>query len=439
MSTSKVEFKFEESTRIEPFKDSVWLEYSPLAIKFGSVNLGQGFPNWKPPQFVLDNLKSTLSPTTDALVHQYARSAGHINLVNAIAKKYSPDYGRKINPLTEIVVTVGASEAICTTMLALLSPGDEVILIEPFFDMYFGGAMLSQAVIRTISLKPRKQHINNASDLVLDLNELKSVMNEKTKLLIINTPHNPTGKVFTEEELKGIAEIVCQHPRCLVMFDEVYEHIIYDNAKHVRIAKIPGMYERTVTINSSGKTFSSTGWKIGWTIAPENISSAISKTHQYTSFSVSTPQQEAIALSLADAEKSGFYETLKNEYLKRRDFLYKLLDDCGLNPILPQGSFFILADASQIKLKDNEGREKNKSITCLNFDYNDWNICRWLTTDIGVTAIPCSAFYSEENASKPESQRYLRFAFCKDDASLQKAVLVFKKLKEVLEPRRVGN
>eukprot|EP01121_Diplochlamys_sp_Union-15-3_P015473 TRINITY_DN5119_c0_g1_i2.p1 TRINITY_DN5119_c0_g1~~TRINITY_DN5119_c0_g1_i2.p1 ORF type:complete len:464 (-),score=77.32 TRINITY_DN5119_c0_g1_i2:58-1287(-) len=408
-----------------------------MATKFNAVNLGPGFPNWRPQQSVLDHLESTVTPTCDALLHQYARSEGHLNLVKVLAKQYSSFLGRNIDPLNEVVVTVGASSGICTTLKALISPGDEVILIEPFYDMYYSAVIIAQGVIRTISLKPKKQYITSSSDFVLDLDELKSLMNEKTKLLLLNTPHNPSGKVFTEEELKGIADVVCQHPRCVVVTDEVYEHLTYDNVKHVRFASLPGMYERTVTISSIGKTFSITGWKIGWVIAPAPISSAISRTNQYISFCVSTPLQEACSL-LLEATNAEQYDTIKIDYQKKRDLLYKVLVDCGFNPILPQGAFFIVVDVSQIHLKDNEGRDENKSISKLNFDFNDWSVCRWLTSDFGVTAIPCSTFYDTKNASKPESQRFIRFAFCKDDESLQKGAEALIRLKEVLEERRIN-
>lgn len=262
----------------------------------------------------------------------------------------------------------------------------------------------------------------------IDINELKAAITPRTKCIIINTPHNPTGKVFTQEELSEIADVVRENKRIVVITDEVYEWITYDNVQIARFCTLPGMWDRTITVSSAGKTFSVTGWKIGWAYGPANLINAVARCHQFVCFSVATPLQEAVAASFEDALSTGFFTQLKETYTRKRNFLMEVLSDVGLNPITPEGSFFILTDISKFKLKEGQGQ--SGSLTGMFLDRNDWNFCRWLTTECGVSAIPCSAFYLSSETEKPPTN-VVRFAFCKSDEDLENArVRLSKALKE---------
>lgn len=336
-------------------------------------------------------------------------------MVEAISETYSPLLKQQLTP-QNIVTTCGATEALYATFQAFVDPGDEVITFEPFFDTYLGAVIMAGGKLKPIPLRLPNKNSNDlkSSDFTFDREELKQAFNEKTKLIVLNTPHNPTGKVFTLDEMEFIAQLVRDHPRCIVIADEVYEWITFDNATHHRIATLDGMWERTVTISSAAKTFSVTGWKIGWAIGSPDLIAAVTKAHVYVIFSIVTPLQDSVARSLRYALANNFYQELRESYLKKRDFLVDALRKAGLSPIVPQGSFFILVNVKDIKLRPDQGMN---TITNLNMDTKDWKISRWLTTDIGVTTIPCSSFYSEEN----KCEDYVRFAFCKTDEILEKA------------------
>lgn len=250
------------------------------------------------------------------------------------------------------------------------------------------------------------------------MDELKAAITPKTKSIIINTPHNPTGKVFTHQELSEIANIVRENPRIIVITDEVYEWITYDNITLSRFCTLPGMWDRTLTVSSAGKTFSVTGWKIGWIYGPERLINAAARCHQFVCFSVATPLQEAVAVSFEHALANDFFNQLRQMYTKKRDFLLEVLKDVGLNPITPEGSFFILTDITKFNLKEGQGQSPSLTNMCL--DRKDWNFCRWLTTEVGVAAIPCSAFYLTTETEKPPTN-VVRFAFCKTEEDLRSA------------------
>lgn len=417
------DYKFEPAERVKSFAPTVWHEFSPLAVKYNAINLGQGFPDFNGPDFVLQAHKNAIGG--GAALNQYTRSGGHLRLVKALAKFYSPYFDREINPETEICTTVGASEGLYATIQALVGPGDEAVIMEPVFDIYLGAIVMSQCTPKYVSLRPKPNVSNPTSeDWVLDMKEFEAAFNEKTKLFIINNPQNPTGKVFSRKELEEISNVVKKFPHVTVVSDEVYEWMTYDDAEHIRIATLPGMWERTLTIGSSGKTFSVTGWKVGWTIGPNYIVKAIMNAHQYIPFSISTPAQEAIAVAFEEAPKIGYFKQLREDYQKRRDILLKALREAGLEPVVPKGSYFIIADLKNIKLFDNEG--KDKTITGLGFHLHDWNLCRFMTTEIGVAAIPLSAFYSTEHQT---ITNYGRFCFCKRDEVLHAAAEKLKDLK----------
>ncbi len=395
--------------RVREFGPTVFAEFTALANQCGAVNLGQGFPNFAAPDFV----KAAAQAAIAADLNQYARSAGHPRLVQALAALYSPLFGRSLDPLNEIVVTVGATEGIFATIQALVEPGDEVILIEPFYDSY--PAAVSMAGGRCIYVPLRApQAATSAAEWVLDEAELAAAFSPYTKLLILNTPLNPLGKVFTLAELQQIADLAIRH-NITILSDEVYEWMIYaaDGAaderdvEHVRIATLPGMWERTVTLGSAGKTFSVTGWKIGWAIAPPLLAQAILMAHQWIPFAVATPLQEAVAVALEEAGTLNYFAWLRSMYGAKRDRLLQALQAAGLTPMKPDGSYFIVVDTSTLPVPVQNGVRR------------DVAVCRWLTQEIGVAAIPPSPFYSEPH--RHLTDQLARFTFCKTDDMLEEA------------------
>jgi aspartate/methionine/tyrosine aminotransferase len=390
---------------VRGFGATVFAEFTALAAETGAVNLGQGFPNFPAPDFVKQAAQAAIA----ADLNQYARSAGHPRLVRALAELYSPLFGRPLDPLAEIVVTVGATEGIFATVQALVDPGDEVILIEPFYDSY--PAAVTMAGGRCVYVPLRAPAgAASAAQWVLDPDELAAAFSSRTKLLILNTPLNPLGKVFTRSELQAIADLVLRH-NVTVLSDEVYEWMVYPSAErpveHLRIATLPGMWERTITLGSAGKTFSVTGWKIGWAIAPRPLAQAVLLAHQWIPFAVATPLQEAVAVAIEQAPALDYFADLRAMYAAKRDRLLGALAAAGLAPMTPDGSYFIVVDTSDLALPAEPGVRR------------DISVCRWLTRTIGVAAIPPSPFYSEEH--KHLVDNLARFTFCKTDDLLEEA------------------
>ncbi|MBX5446706.1 methionine aminotransferase [Sphaerobacter sp.] len=366
------------ASRLRGLGESVFSEMSRLAVEHEAINLGQGFPDFPGPDLV----KHAAAAAIDADLNQYAPSHGLPRLRRAIATTFERSYGRAVDPDAEVTVTSGATEALVATLLAILEPGDEVILIEPFYDAYPAQVVFAGGVPRYVPLQP--------PDWTLDLDALADVIGPRTRAIMLNTPHNPTGKVFSREELAGIAAL-CQEHDLIVISDEVYDRIIFDGAVHVPPATLPGMWERTVTINSTGKTFSMTGWKVGYAIAAPALTRAIRTTHQFITFATATPFQDAMAAALEDALTSNYYAELAAMYTRLRDQLHQALEGAGL-PVLPcRGSYFLLADISGMGFE------------------TDVAFCRFLTTEVGVAAIPPSAFYADP-ATAP---LLARFCFAK--------------------------
>ncbi len=387
------------------FGATVFAEFTALANQTGAVNLGQGFPNFAAPDFV----KAAAQAAIAADLNQYARSAGHPRLVQALSATYSPLFGRMLDPMTEIVVTVGATEGIFATIQALVEPGDEVILIEPFYDSYPAAVTMAGGNCVYVPLRA-PAHAAHAADWALDYVELEAAFTPRTKLLILNTPLNPLGKVFARDELLQIAALAIEH-NITILSDEVYEWMVYPakdrKVEHVRIATLPGMWERTVTLGSAGKTFSVTGWKIGWAIAPPLLAQAIVMAHQWIPFAVATPLQEAVASALEQAGPQGYFPWLAAMYQAKRDMLLEALTAAGLNPMTPDGSYFIVVDTTTLPLLDQPGVRR------------DVAVCRWLTREVGVAAIPPSPFYSEPHRDLTDN--LARFTFCKTDDLLDEA------------------
>jgi aspartate/methionine/tyrosine aminotransferase len=364
--------------RISTFGTSVFTEMSALAVQHQAINLGQGFPDFEGPDFV----KEAAARAIHDNLNQYAPSHGTPRLRAAIAHDWEHRYGNALDPDLEVTVTTGATEALFISMLAFIDPGDEVLFFEPFYDAYVPQVVMAGGTAKVVRLY--------APDWHFDVDELRAAISDRTKMLLLNTPHNPTGKVFTSSELEQIAA-VCQEHDLLVLSDEVYDRILFDDHQHVPIATLPGMWERTLTLNSTGKTFSMTGWKIGYVTGPAHLNAAIRIVHQFNVFATATPFQEAMATALEIAGERGYYDELADSYSQRRDRLRAVLADAGLPPLECQGSYFLLSDISHL------GYE------------TDVEFCRSLVLNQGVAAIPPSAFYLDPSTAPLQA----RFCFAK--------------------------
>jgi N-succinyldiaminopimelate aminotransferase len=393
------------AARIHGFGTTVFSEFSALAKRTGAVNLGQGFPDFDGP----DAIKAAAIDAIQRGVNQYAVGSGSDELRQAIAEHAQRFYGQAVDPATMVTVTSGATEAIADTILGLVDPGDEVVLFEPFYDSYAASVALAGGVPRFVPLHP--PDVSHATWWFDDA-ELAHAFGPRTRLILLNTPHNPTGKVFTPQEIARIGALARAHD-AYVMADEVYEHLVFAPARHTRVATVPGLAERTVTVSSGGKTFGFTGWKVGWAIAPPTLRTAVQSVHQFVTFATASPLQAAIAaaLRLPDA----YFTDFTAQYERKRALLLGALEDAGLPAFSPEGSYFVMAD-----------------IRGTGFD-DDLAFCRFLTERVGVAAIPPSAFYGPEHAR--QGKHFARFAFCKQDATLAEAATRLKRLKSALEAR----
>ncbi len=389
--------------RVSRFGTTVFSEFSALAQKHGAVNLGQGFPDFDGPEAIKEAAQRAIRDG----VNQYAMGMGAKELRLAIAEHSARFYGQKVDPDTMVTVTSGATEAILDVILGLVDPGDEVVAFEPFYDSYDANITFVGAKARYVPLRaPDTTH----PEWWIDWAELEAAFSPRTRLLIINSPQNPTGKVFTREELERIGEL-CVKYDVKVLSDEVYEHIVFAPARHVRPSTIPSLAERTVTVSSMGKTFSLTGWKIGWVIAPPPLRDAVQRAHQFVTFATASPLQAATATALRLPD--SYFQELAASYLARREKLLRGLREAGLPAHAPEGSYFILADISHLGFAD------------------DVAFCRHLVTQVGVAAIPPSVFYSPEH--KHLGQGFARFAFCKTDGVLEEGV---RRLRDGLAKQR---
>jgi N-succinyldiaminopimelate aminotransferase len=374
--------------RVSRLAPTIFTEFTLLAQKSGAVNLGQGFPDFDGPEEV----KQAAIEAINAGTNQYAAGPGAPGLRRAIAAHAERFYGQQLDPDTMISVTSGATEALFDAIVGLVDPGDEVVMFEPFYDSYLASIEIAGGVAKPVRLQPPDAA---HPAFWFDVDELKAAFSTKTKLLLLNTPHNPTGKVFTLSELEQIAAL-CEERDVVVVTDEVYEHLVYAPAKHIRFATLPGMAGRTLSISSAGKTFALTGWKIGWAMGPRELRGAMQSVHQYVTFATSAPMQAAIAHALALPD--AFFSALAKDYARRRDVLSNALKAAGLTTLPAEGAYFVLAES---RLP------------------SDFEFCRYLTETVGVAAIPISAFYSAGHAhlAKPLA----RFAFCKKDDTLAEA------------------
>ncbi|MEU9026344.1 pyridoxal phosphate-dependent aminotransferase [Streptomyces sp. NPDC048383] len=371
--------------RLASFGTTIFAEMSALAARTGSINLGQGFPDTDGPAEIAE---AAVRAVRDGRGNQYPPGPGVPELRTAVAEHQRRFHGLTYDPDTEVLVTAGATEAIAASLLALLEPGDEVIALEPFYDSY--AACIAMAGAVRVPLTLRAPHFRP------DLDALRDAITPRTRLLLLNTPHNPTGTVLTREELTAIAELAVERD-LLVVTDEVYEHLVFEGS-HIPLASLPGMRERTVTISSAGKTFSFTGWKVGWITAPPALVSAVRSAKQFLTYVASGPFQYAIAEALALPD--AYYDTFRADLAAKRDLLADGLTAAGFEVFRPQGTYFITTDISPLGEKDGLA------------------FCRALPERCGVVAIPNQVFYDNTEAGATQ----VRWAFCKKPEVLQEAV-----------------
>ena len=369
---------------LEPFGVSVFTEFTELANRHRAINLSQGFPDFDGP----DTLMAAAYEAMRAGHNQYAPSHGIPQLRAAVAGKARRLYGIEADPDAEVTVFSGATEALFSSIMGLVGQGDEVVLFEPTYDSYPPCVAMAGGTVRTVPLR--------FPDFALDEVELEAAMGESTKLMVLNTPMNPTGKVFDPGELAAIARLAEKYD-AYVLCDEVYEHLCYEGHRHVPLATLDGMRDRTVTISSTAKTFSMTGWKVGYAIASPPLSEAIRRAHQFVTFATATPLQHAMAAAIDDGD--GYYAEFLAAYVRRRDLMLGYLREAGFGVIDPQGTYYVMAD-----------------IRPLGFD-DDVEFCRYLPREVGVAAIPVSAFYE----GRREGRNVVRFAFCKRREVLERA------------------
>jgi aspartate/methionine/tyrosine aminotransferase len=377
--------------RIADFKDSIFGVISKLSREHGAVNLGQGFPDFDGPEWIKDIVYRKMQEGHN----QYAPFQGTQNLRNEISNYYKKYYSLAYDPESQITVTVGATEAIYLVITALINPGDEVVVLEPFYDSYVASIKMAGGTAVPVTM--------HAPDFTVDKKELEKAITPRTKLLILNNPHNPTGKVWMKEELLDVCDLAIKNDLYL-MSDEVYEFLLFDGAKHIPTATLDGMFERTITVSSAGKTFGLTGWKIGWICANEKVSRACRLVHQYVTFAVSTPMQEGVAEGLKKLPEylPGFVELYKS----KRDFFYNELKQIGFDFKIPKGTYFMMVPISK------------------KTDLRDVDFAMKLITERKVATVPPSAFYLKST----EGEKFLRFCFAKKEETLKEAVKNLKGL-----------
>ena len=381
------------SAKAARFTESVIREMTRMAIHYKAVNLSQGFPDFPAPA----EIKRAAQEAIAADINQYAITWGSKNLRNAIAEKFAATTGISIDTEREITVCCGSTESIMSTMMAVINPGDEVVVFEPFYENYGPDAIMSGATPRFVKLR--------SPDWSFDPGELAAAFGPKTKAIILNTPNNPTGKVFERAELEMIRDL-CVRWNTFAITDEIYEHMLYDGAKHIPIVTLDGMRERAITINALSKTYSVTGWRVGWAVAPPDVSVAIRKCHDFLTVGAAAPLQEAGAIALKFPPE--YYQKLASDYALRRERLLGILTSVGFKCFKPRGAYYIMTDIAAFGFPD------------------DVAFAKYLVSEIGVAAVPGSSFYS----NSADGRTQLRFTFCKTEKTFQAAEERLAKLKK---------
>ena len=380
------------SAKAERFTESVIREMTRLALQHDAVNMAQGFPDFAASLEVKEAARQAISDD----INQYAITWGAKNLRDAIARKFERTQGVRVDPEREITVCCGSTEAMMATMMAIINPGDEVVIFEPFYENYGPDAILSGASPRFVRLHP--------PDWSFDREELARAFGPHTKAIIVNTPNNPTGKVFSREELEFIRDL-CVRWDAFAVTDEIYEHIIYDGTRHISMASLDGMRDRTITINGMSKTYSVTGWRVGWAIGPPQATNSIRKVHDFLTVGAAAPLQQAGAMALE--LPAAYYDKLAQNYLVKRDRMLAILTEAGFTCFKPRGAYYIMTDISRFGFDD------------------DVSFARYLVEQIGIAVVPGSSFY-EAPAS---GARQVRFAFCKKESTLAAAAEKLSKLR----------
>jgi aspartate/methionine/tyrosine aminotransferase len=396
-STKRPRPKHFLSDKVSHFTESVIREMTRQAMLYGAVNLAQGFPDFSAP----NEIKQAAQQAVAADINQYAITWGAKNLRNAIARQMGVWQGITVDPEKEITVCCGSTEAMISTLLAVCNAGDEVVIFEPFYENYGPDSVLSGANPKFVKLRPPK---DASSEWTFDEKELRRAFDNHTKAIILNTPNNPTGKVFTRTELELIRDL-CVKFDVLAITDEIYEHILYDGTQHISMVSLDGMRDRTVTINGMSKTYSVTGWRVGWAVAPQKITNAIRKVHDFLTVGAPAPLQEAGAAALSLPPE--YYAKLAEGYRVRRDQLIPALTSAGFRCFLPRGAYYVMTDISDFGFED------------------DVSFAKYLVQDIGVACVPGSSFYRDPK----DGAKQVRFAFCKKPLTLDEAARKLGKLR----------
>jgi aspartate/methionine/tyrosine aminotransferase len=393
------------SAKAGQFTESVIREMTRLALQHNAVNLSQGFPDFAAPAEIKEAARQAISDD----INQYAITWGAKPLRDAIVEKFERTQGVKVDPEREITICCGSTEAMMSAMMAIINPGDEIVVFEPFYENYGPDAILSGATPKFVKMRPPA---DENSVWTYDENELAAAFGSKTKAIIVNTPNNPTGKVFTRAELEFIRDL-CVRWNAYCITDEIYEHILYDGAEHISMASIEGMRERTIVINGMSKTYSVTGWRVGWAIAPAEATSAIRKVHDFLTVGAAAPLQQAGAMALKSPQ--AYYDKLASTYAEKRARLLKILMGAGFTVYKPRGAYYIMTDISRFADPDAKRFPA---------DTKDVRFAKYLVQEIGVAVVPGSSFYNDSR----DGASQIRFTFCKKESTLAAAEEKLKKL-----------
>ena len=386
------------SAKAEQFTESVIREMTRLALKHNAVNLSQGFPDFAAPAEIKEAARQAISDD----INQYAITWGAKPLRDAIVEKFASTQGIRVDPEREITVCCGSTEAMMSAMMAIINPGDEIVVFEPFYENYGPDAILSGATPRVVKMRPPE---NENSVWSYDEKELAEAFGPHTKAIILNTPNNPTGKVFTRAELEYIRDL-CLRWNAFCITDEIYEHILYDGAEHISMAQIDGMRERTIVINGMSKTYSVTGWRVGWAIAPPEATQSIRKVHDFLTVGAAAPLQQAGAIALHSPQ--SYYDKLAASYAEKRARLLRILDRAGFTVYKPRGAYYIMTDISRFPTPDPR---RFAAAT------KDVAFSKYLVEEIGVATVPGSSFYNDPR----DGANQIRFTFCKKEKTLTAA------------------